>query len=278
VATGAAPALHDGGRAQRSRSSLAWFALGSSGWAIAGLIWIVGWGAGIFGLSGDVVDIFLPAGRAMLAGSNPYAVGVTPTDAPFLYAPPWATIYGLLAPAGPAAVHAVLIAAELLALRYIAGSWIRAGAFCWFPLVPWEIAAGQMNLLAAAAIVAAIRGRPEAAAIMGMAKVSPVLAVHPRDWRPFLITAAIFAALSLPDPMAWVWWAQRLVTTLGTPVGPLVPIPFLLRLPIGLALVAWGRSWSRALGAAIAMPGLYWGALVIFVAPLGVAGTRGTGS
>jgi hypothetical protein len=249
---------------------LGWFALGSSGWAFGALVWIVGWGSGIFRLSGDVRDIFLPAGRAMLAGGNPYAAGVTPPDTPFLYAPPWATVYGLLAPAGPVVVHAALGVAELVALRYIAGSWIRAGAFCWFPLVPWEIAAGQMNLLSAAAIVAAVRGRPGAAAILGMAKVSPVLAVHPRDWRRFLLVAVLFGVLSLSNPSTWAWWLERLVATLAMPLGPLVPVPFLVRLPIGLALVALRRPWSRALGAVVATPGLYWGALVLLVAPLGV--------
>jgi hypothetical protein len=246
------------------------FIAGTSGWAFAGIVWVVGWQIGKFHVSNDIAEIFLPAGRAFWEGANPYASGVTPAGAPFLYAPPWAALFGLVAPLGSDLIHASLVVLELLSLRYIAGSWLRAGAFCWFLLVPWEIASGQFNLLMAAAITAAARGRPEAAAIIGLAKVSPFLAVHPRDWRPFTVALLAFAAISLRDPMAWVWWAERLTATLGAPVGPLVPVPFALRLAVGLLFVALGRPWSRALGAAIATPGLYWGALVVFIAPLGV--------
>ena len=189
------------------KSQLGWLVLGSGGWAFAIVIWWSSVTSGVLHVpSWDVRDIFLPAGRAFLAGSNPYADGVALPDQPFFYAPPWAALWGILAPLGSLPVHALLVVSELLALRYIAGSWLRAGAFCWFPLVPWEISYGQINLLVTAAIVAAVRGRPEPAAVLGLAKMAPVLAVSPRQWRPFLLTLGLFALLSLPNPAAWVWW------------------------------------------------------------------------
>ncbi len=51
--------------------------------------------------------------------------------------------------------------------------------------------------------------------------------------------------VSLPEPMTWIWWAQRLSTTLGRPSARSCPIPLVVRLPIGLAFVASGRPWSR---------------------------------
>ena len=83
----------------------------------------------------------------------------------FFYAPPWAAAFALLSWAGPAVIHAVILVGDLLALRYMARGWVRAGILCWFLLVPWEMAAGQINLIMAASIVAAIRGTAWPAAI-----------------------------------------------------------------------------------------------------------------
>jgi len=234
------------------------------------VVWIVGWRTGAFRLSGDVADVFLPAGRAFWSGGNPYDPALTPAGSPFLYAPPWAALFGILNPLGAPGVHAILSVLAVLALRYMTRSWLVAGAFCWFILVPWEIMTGHTSLLVAAAIVAAVRGRPEAAAVMGLAKGSSVLAVSPRDWRPFLLALLAFSALSLPRLDLWPAWIDALAAALTNPPGPLVPIPLALRFPIGIGLVLLGRPWSRALGAALAVPGLYWGALVVFVAPVAV--------
>lgn len=246
------------------------FALGVSGWAVAALVWVIGWRIGVFRLSGDVALIFIPAGQAFWSGGNPYDPSLTPAGTPFLYAPPWAALLGIVAPLGAPAVHAMLSIAELLALRYIARSWLMAGAFCWFILVPWEIMAGHTSLLVAAAIVAAVRGRPEAAAVMGLAKGSPLLAVHPRDWRPFVVALLAVAALSLPRLDLWPAWMAALQGALTSLPGPLVPVPLAVRLPVGILLVLWGRRWSRALGAVLAVPGFYWAALVLFIAPVAV--------
>ena len=249
-----------------SRRQLAWFALGMGGWAFAVLIWVVGYHAGRFDFPGGEVRVFYAfAGDAFRSGTDPYAINADGTV--FFYAPPWAAAFSTLSWAGPAAIHLVILVADLFALRYMARGWVRAGVLCWFVLVPWEMAAGQINLIVAASIVAAVRGTVWPAAITTLAKVSPALAVSPRDWRPFAIALAVCVVLTLPRLDLWPLWIERLLWGLSHPLGPLIPVAFVVRLPVAIGLVAWGRPWSRALGAVLATPGFYWASLVLPVAP-----------
>lgn len=249
-----------------SKRQLARFALGMGGWAFAALIWVVGFQAGRFVLPGGEVRVFYEfAGEAFRSGADPYAINADGTV--FFYAPPWAAAFAMLSWAGPGAIHVAIAVADLIALRYMARGWVRAGVLCWFLLVPWEMAAGQINLIVAASIVAAIRGTAWPAAVTALAKVSPVLAVARRDWRSFVIAVAVCALLTLPRMDLWPLWIERLVWGLSHPLGPLIPVPFLFRLPVAIGLVAWGRPWSRALGAVLATPGFYWASLVLLVAP-----------
>jgi hypothetical protein len=250
-----------------SRRRLAWFALGMGGWAFAGLVWVIGFQQeGRFIFPGGEVRVFYAfAGDAFRLGTDPYAINAYGTV--FFYAPPWAAAFAMLSWAGPGAIHLVILVADLLALRYMARGWVRAGVLCWFLLVPWEMAAGQINLIVAASIVAAVRGTVWPAAITTLAKVSPALAVSRRDWRTFAIALAVCVVLTLPRLDLWPLWIERLLWGLGHPLGPLVPVPFLVRLPVAIGLVVWGRPWSRALGAVLATPGFYWASLVLLVAP-----------
>ena len=169
--------------------------------------------------------------------------------------------YGLL--------HVVIVALDLVALWVIAGrSWIRAGLLFWFPLVISEVASGQLNILVAGAIVEAQRGRVWPLAIMSWAKLWPALALPPRRWRPFLIAVLAFALISLPWPYLYPEWVAALIGNIADPEAPLVPVPFLLRLPVALVLIAIQRPWTRALGAMLASPNLYWGQLVVVIAPI----------
>lgn len=162
-----------------------------------------------------------------------------------------------------------IVVLDFVALWAIAGrSWIRAGLLLWIPLVIGEIASGQLNILCAAAIVEAQRGRTWPLAVMSWAKLWPALALPLRQWRRFAVAAAAFALLALPWPYLYVDWVRALLGNIEDPIAPLVPVPFLLRLPVALVLIALQRPWTRALGAMLASPNLYWGQLVVVIAPI----------
>jgi hypothetical protein len=211
---------------------------------------------------GDTAHAFEPAGEAFRTTGSPYVPN-------FFYGPPWGVILGAVSAIGYGAIHAVVIVLDMVALWAIAGrSWLRAGWLMWIPLVVTEIGAGQLNLLCAAAIVEAQRGTTWPLALMSWAKLWPALALPIRYWRAFLLAVLGFGLLSLPWLDTYPAWIAALMGNLPNPGGPVVPVPFLLRLPVALALIAWRRPWSRALGAMLASPNLYIGQLVVLVAPL----------
>jgi hypothetical protein len=220
---------------------------GTQGWAFPGI---------------DVALVFYPVGEAFLETQRPYT-GL------FFYGPPWAPIFGLFAALPYGLLHVAIIALDVVALWVIAGrSWVRAGLLLWFPLVIGEFASGQLNILCAAAIVEAQRGRTWPLAIMSWAKLWPALALPLRHWRRFLVAGLAFGLLALPWPHLYVDWIQALLGNIEDPIAPLVPVPFLLRLPVALGLIALQRPWTRALGAMLASPNLYWGQLVVVIAPV----------
>ena len=112
----------------------------------------------------------------------------------FRYGPPWAVVFAPLSLGGPALIHAFILVLDGIALLALArGSLLKVGFILWFPLIPFELAAGQLNLLIAAAIVVAQRGVAWPLAIVSFAKVWPALALRPADWRKFAIAVAIVA-------------------------------------------------------------------------------------
>lgn len=254
------------GAARALGSSRVRFALSAGGYACATIVLYVLVTSGRLPFPGGDVDYYVFAGDAFRAGTNPYVL-LTPTNS-FIYAPPWAALFGLVSWAGPAVVHSLIIVADLIALRYLGGSWLAVGWLCWFPLVPWEIGSGQLNLLVAAAIVAGVRRTVWPAAIMGLAKISPWLAVSWRDWGRLLLAVGLACCLSLPRLDLWPLWIERLFQAAEVPPGIPVPIPLGVRLVAGLILILYGRPWSRALGAVIATPAFYWASFVMLVAPI----------
>ena len=238
-------------------------ALSLTGYAVAAAMLAVGFGGGQWPFpGGDVVDFYAPAGDALRLGGHVYLPG-------FLYGPPWAVAFGALSWLGPAAIQAVVLVLDIVALWVISGRNLRRlGLLLWFPLIPFEIAAGQLNLLIAAAIVAAQRGTAWPLAAMTLAKVWPVVALPLHSWRQFAVALVAFALISLPWLGLWPEWVSTLIGQSSHPLGPLVPVPFIVRAPIALGLLALRRPWARALAAATVSPGLYWGQLVVLVAPI----------
>jgi hypothetical protein len=240
-------------------------ALAVGGYAFAIALLAVGFTSGQWPFpGGDVVDYYARSGDALRGGGPVYGVYLG-----FFYAPPWAAAFAALSWAGAGAIHVVILGLDGLALWVIArGDWRRLGWILWFPLIPFELAAGQLNLLAAAAMVLAQRGTTWPLAAMSLAKIWPILALPPRYWRGFVIALGAIALVSLPWIGLWPQWFETLASRLPHPMGPVVPVPFAVRAVAAVVLVAFQRPWSRMVGAMIASPDLYWGQLVVLVAPL----------
>jgi hypothetical protein len=137
--------------------------------------------------------------------------------------------------------------------------------------MPWELLSGHLNLLIAAGIVRAVQGQPGIAVAMTFAKLSPIAAADPRDWRPIIGVAAGAIILTLPWLDLWPAWILTLADAYGKPgIGPQVPVPFVLRGLVAIALIALWRPWSRALAAVVALPAFYWWSFVMLIAPLAV--------
>jgi hypothetical protein len=240
-------------------------ALAVGGYAFAITLLVVGFANGQWPFpGGDVVDYYARSGDALRSGAPVYG-----GDPGFFYGPPWAVAFAALSWLGAAAIHAVVLALDVVALWIIGGhDWRRLGWILWVPLIPFDLAAGQLNLLVAAAIILAQRGTTWPLAAMSLAKVWPILALPPRYWRGFLLAATVFALVSLPWLSLWPGWIETLLSRLPHPLGPVVPVPFLIRAPVAVVLLVIQRPWTRALAAVIASPDLYWGQLVVLVAPL----------
>ena len=252
------------------RRRLILIALSAGGYAFTLILLWIGFSNGQWPFpGGDVVAYFAPAGEAVRNGTAVYVA--SPEFPGFRYGPPWAVAFAPLSLGGPALIHAFILVLDGIALLALArGSLLRLGFILWFPLISFELAAGQLNLLIAAAIVVAQRGVAWPLAIVSFAKVWPALALRPADWRKFALAVAIVALVTLPWLPLWPAWIGSLINTADTPHGPLIPVPFAARAVIAALLIALQRPWSRALGAILASPNLYWGQLVVLVAPLAV--------
>ena len=218
--------------------------------------------------SSDLILIFDAAGERLRAGEPVYQGAF---NGAFFYGPPWAVFYGATSWLPVWVQHGLALAAELAALRYLCGSWYGFACALAIPLMPWELLSGHFNLLIAAGMVAAVQERPGIATATGLAKLSSVLAIDPRDWRRVLIVLVVAVLVTLPWLGLWPAWVHALADAYGKPgIGPQVPVPFLPRFVVAICLIALWRPWSRALAAVVAIPAFYWLSFLMLIAPLAI--------
>lgn len=164
----------------------------------------------------------------------------------------------------------------LLAVRWLVGPRLwPLGILVAAP----EIAGGNIHLLLAVAIVAGLRW-PAAWAFPLLTKVTPGIgllwfAVR-REWRHLAValgaTAVVVAISAIVDPRSWVEWTGVLAASADRTTGTwsAVGIPLALRLPVAVALVAWGartnRRWVVPVGALLALPAVWFGSLAMLLA------------
>ena len=167
---------------------------------------------------------------------------------------------------GKPLLWALIAALEILALRYIAGSWLRAGYFGLCFLTGAEIVSGAFNLVVAAGLAAAIRGDSRLAAFTALAKLSPALAIREVRGPAIVLTISILA--TLPVLGLWADWMAALAnaTTTHAALG-YHEIPLVARVLVAVTILAlWRSPRAGAAAAAIAIPGLYAISLVLLFA------------
>ena len=258
-------------RAAAGRPSPLVIGLAFGGIAFTVIQLVVGSQGGLFPIPSRDALIWDRVGDAIWTGAPIYFLAPVATDS-FWYAPPIAVAFATLSWLPIEAQALLLLVARIVALRVIAGSWVGAGIACWFPLVAFDLGGGNFNLVIAAAIVLAVDRRPQLAVWGALAKLGPVLAIDPRDWRKVVPIALLAFVITIPWLHLWPEYVGHLFGNIAMPLGPQIPVPLWIRLAAALALLALVRTrWARALAATIAIPAFYWGSLVVLIAPVAIA-------
>lgn len=148
-----------------------------------------------------------------------------------------------------------------------------------FPPVAVELYHGNVHLLIAAAVALGLR-YPAAWAVVLLTKATPgiglVWFLVRREWRQLGIALGVTMALVIVslviDGRLWVEWVnEAILPAANKPIGqPAIPVPLVIRLPLALAIVAWGartnRPWTLPLAVTLALPILWFAGLSILAA------------
>jgi hypothetical protein len=237
-----------------------------------------------------IVLLSSPWGRLWGTGQDAYCYWFPSLDDPYArsdWTDPIAYVYSpaflqLLQPIRILPWQAFMAAWTLIligALVVLTGRrWLAVGLV----LALMELAGGNIHLLLAAAIVLGFRW-PWTWSLVLLTKITPGIGllwfVVRQEWRNLAIalagTAAIVAVSFVLLPDAWFGWAEVLSRVAGRDgTWAAVPIPFVLRLPVAIAVVVWGawtgRRWTVPVAGMLALPALWYGGLSMLLAVIAV--------
>jgi len=213
--------------------------------------------------------------------ADPYHVSVVGTQDFYPYSPAILQAMAPLKVLGWAAFSGLWAALLLLVLLALTGP--RLFVFGLLLALP-ELWGGNVHLPLALAVAAGLR-RPGAWAFVLLTKVTPGVGLLwfalRREWRALAVavgTTAVIAGVSfVAQPAAWLDWGRILVENLGVAGGQLssgaamgsIGVPFLVRLPAAIALIAWGartdRPWLLPVAAMLAQPLVWFGGLTVLL-------------
>lgn len=189
-----------------------------------------------------------------------------------VYPPPAVLVVAPLTLLPFPAFYALLTAGSMAALVWLVG-WRWAGfAVVLYPPAMIDLLNGNIHILLAAALVA---GAWPALLLTkfttGVGLLAPLLE---RRWRLLAWTVGVTAALCLLSIAilgVGVWRDYFAMLSEGagrTQVGHAIPLPFLVRLPFAVALVAAATRWRWLLpfGVMLALPAVWWSSLALLVA------------
>jgi len=235
-----------------------------------------------------IIAMAEPFGRAYGSGqearsywaptlTRPYANADWTTPSAYVYSPAFLQLVAPISALPWQAFMAVWGGILLAAVRFLTGPRLLAAGIA---LAFVEVYGGNISLLLAAAIVVGFRW-PAAWAFVLLTKVTPGVAllwfVVRREWRNLAIalaaTAIVVLVSAISMPTAWREWVDVLVHISNRDgTWAAVPIPFVVRLPIAIAVVVWGastgRRWTVPVASMLALPALWYGSLTMLLGVL----------
>lgn len=213
---------------------------------------------------------------------HPYSAAVVGQADAYLYSPVFLQVLAPLKLLPWPVFFALWTAIPILALFYL-----RAPYLLLFPPLFNDLVMGNVHLLMAGAIVLGFR-YPAAWSFILLTKVTPGVGLawfaFRREWRSLAIavvaTLAVATVSYAINPGAWGEWIATLADNSGTRhANAGIELPLLARLPVGLALVAWGavtnRRWTVLVAATLALPVLWASGLTILLGILALRNARG---